>query len=172
MAVWQFMGKGIVSLREAGTTGAFVDLGNVLDLKLTASETVKEQKNMRDSSGGAAATSRKIDKVELSMTLGEASPENLSLGFQAVKDVALGIHTIELFAESSKVYEVKFEGLNELNDGKRFDAEFFRVRFGPASNLDFINEDIATLPLKATIERDATKTGTGISKFAKLTIEE
>lgn len=192
MAVWQFVGKGKVKVRKAGTTDTLRELGNVMDVTITATELVKEQKNMQDAGGGLAASLRRVDKAEVAITLGEFSPENLAMANLAsvvtttgtAAEVGSGTilepefpatpttHRIEAYVNSSTVWEVHFEGLNELNDGKYFKALFHRVRLGVAAKLDLIGDDITTLPIKGLIERDPTKTGAGTSKFFYLDIEE
>lgn len=171
MSVSQYVGKGIITITHYDGTGTPIDLGNVLDLKLAISESVKEQKNMRDAGGGLATSSRRIDKVELTITLGELNPDNLALatagGFTI--DGTTQENIIELFTTSAALYRVDFAGLNELDGGSSVAIVFYKVRFGPASSLDLLGDEISTGVLKATVERDNTITGAGLSKFGKIT---
>lgn len=266
---FQFVGKGKLYLKEPGSSDDnYRDAGNVMELKVIPSETVKEQKNMRTAGGGLAASYRRIEKAELSIVFGEHSPENMEIAASgtasdgtsaetysigtspaaaaiaaaAAATVAAGLTSgadataltaaalaltaaaigalpgtttaaasdatdaaaatagapataltaaaaaltaaaaattvvpgspqsvIELFTVGSKVWAVKFVGLNEMSDGSPVIAYFYKARFGPTSSLDFLSDDIATLPVKATLERDETVTGAGVSKYGRVEV--
>ncbi|MBF0371237.1 MAG: hypothetical protein HQL52_17450 [Magnetococcales bacterium] len=78
MGLYSYKGSGKVYARPfAG--GKLRYLGNNKELKISVSEEVHELKNYDDPQGGTADIVRRIDKVEISVTLSEFSPENLAL---------------------------------------------------------------------------------------------
>lgn len=173
---FQYVGKGVVTIKEFGTTDTPTDLGNVLEFKMAVTEVVKEQPNMRDASGGNAATLRKVSKVELTLKMGEWSPTGLALVTGGELDsIVTGTppadttaHTIELFVNSPKLWELKFTGLNEMNSGSAVVATFYKGRMGYAESFSFLSDDITNLDVKVSCEADSTKTGVGVSKYGKI----
>lgn len=72
--------------------------------------------------------------------------------------------TIQALVASGKRYRHVFLGLNEARSGKPVVIEVFRVNHSPAS-LSFIGDDFKGMEFTAKVEKDPTKTGTGISQY-------
>lgn len=74
-----YIGKGKVYLRRKGVAEAMRFLGNVTNLTLDISETVKETKDFTQSGGGTDCQVRRIDKVEANMSIQCFSEKNWAL---------------------------------------------------------------------------------------------
>lgn len=66
-------------------------------------------------------------------------------------------------------YHVIFDGINERNSQPIL-ADWFRVQFGPAKNIEFIGDDYVSFDVEGKLLKDETKTGTGISQYYTLRI--
>lgn len=78
-------------------------------------------------------------------------------------------HSIEGLVNLNKDYYLLFDGINEVDDSP-FLGMFYKVKFGPAKNVEFIGEDFVSLDLEGTVQKDDMKTGTGLSKYMSLRV--
>lgn len=85
---------------------------------------------------------------------------------QAIQvDYAYAKHvTIQALVKSGKRFKMVFIGLNEARSGKPVVIEVFKVNHSPAS-LSFIGDEFQGMEFTAKAEKDATKTGSGISQY-------
>lgn len=72
--------------------------------------------------------------------------------------------TIQALVKSGKRFRLVFIGLNEARSGKPVVIEVFKVNHSPAS-LSFIGSEFQGMEFTAKAEKDATKTGTGLSQY-------
>lgn len=80
-------------------------------------------------------------------------------------DYAYAKHvTIQALVKSGKRFRMVFIGLNEARSGKPVVIEVFKVNHSPAS-LSFIGDEFQGMEFTAKAEKDATKTGNGISQY-------
>ena len=77
--------------------------------------------------------------------------------------------TIQALVASGKRYRMVFLGLNEARSNKPVVIEVFRVNHSPA-NLSFIGDEFQGMTFSAKVEKDPTKTGSGVSQY--LTIKD
>lgn len=75
---------------------------------------------------------------------------------------------IEILTNSGYEYGLFFEGFNDADNGLEFNVEIYRTKFSPTSGLGFIQDDFAESPLEGQAMVDATKSGAGVSKYAKI----
>lgn len=80
---------------------------------------------------------------------------------------ALAAESIEGQINLTREYHVIFDGINERT-GHAFLADWYRVKFGPAKNIEFIGEDYISFDVEGTLLKDESKTGTGVSQYYKL----
>ncbi len=73
-----YIGSGKIYLRVAGSAAPLAEIGNVSKLEFAVSEDVKELKDYTQPGGGTYNEVRRISAVELSMTVHDLSPANLS----------------------------------------------------------------------------------------------
>lgn len=79
----------------------------------------------------------------------------------------LAAESIEGQIELTREYHVVFDGINERT-GNAMLADWFRVKFGPAKNIEFIGDDYISFDVEGTLLKDESKTGTGVSQYYKL----
>ncbi len=79
----------------------------------------------------------------------------------------LAAESIEGQVNLTREYHVIFDGINERN-GNGMLADWYRVKFGPAKNIEFIGDDYINFDVEGTLLKDETKTGTGVSQYYKL----
>lgn len=77
---------------------------------------------------------------------------------------ALAGNTIEGLINLTDEYHLLVDGINE-RDNKPVLADYYRVKFGPAKNVEWIGDDFVSLTLEGTVLKDETKTGTGVSQY-------
>jgi hypothetical protein len=75
---YSYLGSGKIYLREVGSAAGLVEVGNASALSLAISEEIKEQKDFTQTGGGTMNEVRRISSVEVSMTVHNLSPQNLS----------------------------------------------------------------------------------------------
>lgn len=76
---YSYIGSGKIYLRELGAgSKGLIEVGNASALSFSVSEEVKELKDFTNPGGGTYNEVRRIDAVEVSMTLHDLNPENLS----------------------------------------------------------------------------------------------
>jgi hypothetical protein len=78
---------------------------------------------------------------------------------------------VQALVNSSKEYELLFEGLNEARSGKRTRVRAWRVKAGALANLALIGEEYAAMEQTGKLLKDTTKTGAGVSQYFKAEIE-
>ena len=76
---YSYIGKGSVSVREKGTATPLRPIGNVDSLSLKATEEKKELKDFQNAGGGNANSLRRIQAVELSMSIRDFVGENIAM---------------------------------------------------------------------------------------------
>ena len=76
---YSYIGKGSVYIAEKGTTTPMRPIGNVDSLSLKATEEKKELKDNQNAGGGTANSLRRIQAVELSMSMRDFVGENIAL---------------------------------------------------------------------------------------------
>lgn len=74
---YSYIGSGRVYLRDL-STGSLVEVGNVSALNFAVSEDVKTLKDFTTPGGGTYNEVRRIESVEMSLTMHDLSPENLA----------------------------------------------------------------------------------------------
>lgn len=72
------MQVGQVYARKYGTNDPMIPVGNVLELTLSHSEEVKSQKDMTTLGGGLHAEVRRVDGVEVTMSMADINVSNLA----------------------------------------------------------------------------------------------
>ena len=75
---------------------------------------------------------------------------------------------IEVLTNSGYEYGLFFEGFNDADNGNEFNVEIYRTKFSPTGGLGFIQDDFAEAALEGQAMVDASKSGAGISKYAKI----
>lgn len=76
--------------------------------------------------------------------------------------------TIEGLIASAPELEILFEGVNEADSNSVVNVDLWRVKLGPPSDVQFISEEFGELAIEATLVRDPTKTGAGISQYLRV----
>lgn len=79
-----------------------------------------------------------------------------------------GATSIEMLTESSKEYNLVFDGLNEASSGDPVEITCHRIKFSPTSDLGLISDDFASLALGFDLLKDEAITGDGISRYARI----
>lgn len=100
----------------------------------------------------------------------------LVIGTGAIDDAGVQVSytsmaqdVVEMLTNSGKEYELHFDGLNEANSGKAVHIVIHRLKFSPASGMDWLGDDFAELPLAFDMLADESITALGKSKYAKVT---
>lgn len=108
---YSYIGSGPIYLREIGATTGLLEIGNCSALSFSVSEEVKELKDYTNPGGGTYNEVRRIEAVEVSMTLHSLSPANLARAtYGAASAVAAGTVT----GESQVAYKGAFIPFNFL----------------------------------------------------------
>lgn len=76
---------------------------------------------------------------------------------------------IEMLTNSGYEYGLFMEGFNDADNGLPFNVQIYRCKFSPTAGLGFIQDDFAEIALSGSALVDASKTGAGVSKYAKIT---
>ena len=79
---------------------------------------------------------------------------------------------VEALSAAGKEYTIVFDGLNEADSGKPVALECHRCKFNPTQALALISDDFGSLPLSFDVLKDDLITGTGLSKFMKLSLAQ
>lgn len=97
---YSYLGSGKISIREVGALAPLLEVGNCSALSFNVNEDVKELKDYTKPGGGTYNEVRRIESVEMSLTVHDLSPENLAramygnvdaISTSAVVGEALGI---------------------------------------------------------------------------------
>ena len=75
---YSYLGSGKVYLRPYGAAQGLVEVGNVSELTLGVNETTVSIKDFTQPGGGTRNEVRRIESVDLQMTMSDLSPENLA----------------------------------------------------------------------------------------------
>lgn len=75
--------------------------------------------------------------------------------------------TIQALVASGKRYRHVFVGLNEARSNKPVIIEAFRIAHSPAS-LSLISDEFGGMEFTAKVEKDPTRTGTGLSQYLEI----
>lgn len=76
---------------------------------------------------------------------------------------------IQMLTSSGQEYRFLIDGLNDADSGKVHVIEIYRWKPEPTSGLDLIGDKMGRLQIQGPILADATKTGAGMSKYARMT---
>jgi|GEM_PF-2039531 len=101
------------------------------------------------------------------INMGAGQP-NIMVSYQRAEHSA-----VELFTRTSLPVVLAFDGVNVV-DARPVNFQLYRVRFGPATNMTVIGDNISKLELSGEIERDNTKPigtpGNRLSQYGTLKI--
>lgn len=86
----------------------------------------------------------------------------IKIDYQAAKSV-----DVEGLTNLTQEGLFTFDGFNERNNAA-FLGDFWRVKFGPAKSVEFIGDDYLSFDCEASILKDETKTGVGVSQYYKI----
>ena len=75
---------------------------------------------------------------------------------------------IEMLTAAAKEYTLMVDGLNEADSGKPVRITMHRAKPAAASEISYIGDDFATLPVDFELLSDSTITAAGKSKYAKI----
>lgn len=77
--------------------------------------------------------------------------------------------SVSFLSAAQKEYFLSFENINKLNANDPGAVEAYRVRFDPASLLDFLSDEVQSLELTGTMLADSTKlvTDTEFGQFGR-----
>lgn len=78
MADYSYLGSGKASLREIGSAGGFIEVGNCSALGFAVTEETKELKDYTQPGGGTYNEVKRISAVEASISMHDLSPANLA----------------------------------------------------------------------------------------------
>lgn len=170
MANYAYMGKGIVTLQEGA--GPAVDIGNVSSLAFNINENTINLPNYRTPGGGSYASVKRIDTVEVSMTLHDLSPENLSMVLFGTTTSADSVATIEALTTGAKEFKMVFNGVNEAATGRTVTVTIHRLKIGAAQGLNLIGDDFAAMEVTGEVMLDTSITTEGLSQFFKVEMTE
>jgi len=147
---------------SAGVEGEFIpfdhprDSSQPLTVKDSADTALTEDVDYTVSAGGIVVIGG-----------GGIDDQGVKLSYQSA-----GADVVEMLTNSGKEYVMLFEGLNEANSGKAVKIVIHRVKFSPASGMDWLGDDFAELPLSFDMLADNSITAAGKSKYAKVSFEQ
>lgn len=81
-----------------------------------------------------------------------------------------GYDIVQALTQSGTILEMSFGGVNEADSNAPLVVDLFRVSLGAAKNIGFIGDDFASLDLEGELLIDTSKTGTGISRYMKISM--
>jgi hypothetical protein len=81
---------------------------------------------------------------------------------------AAGVDVIEAMTTSGRTFEMLFEGMNEAGTQRRANIIIYRVKFGAASDLNFIGDDFASMSVTGEALKDSRTFGAGRSAFFRI----
>lgn len=79
---------------------------------------------------------------------------------------------VEALTAAGAEFEMVFDGLNEAQSGKAVTVRVHRLKFSPAQGLGLIGDEFAELQMSADVLIDNSITGTGISRYFKVAMEQ
>lgn len=97
MSDYSYIGVGKVYMRVFGADAGLLPVGNVSALSLAISEETKELKDFTQAGGGTYNEVRRVESVEVSLTIHDLSPDNLAKAvFGDASAIAAGTVTDEV----------------------------------------------------------------------------
>lgn len=81
-----------------------------------------------------------------------------------------GFEVVQALTDAAPTLEMRFGGVNEADDGNPLTVDLFRVKMGATSGFGLIHSDFGTLDIKGEVLLDTTKTGSGVSRFFKVSM--
>ncbi|MFQ3230861.1 hypothetical protein [Reinekea sp.] len=82
---------------------------------------------------------------------------------------SLGADVVEMLTNSGKEYELHFDGLNEADSGRAVQIIIHRLKFSPASGMDWLGDDFAEMPLEFDLLSAGNIVAAGKSQYVKVT---
>lgn len=79
---------------------------------------------------------------------------------------------VQAMVNSAKNYEVTFAGLNEADSGKATVIQMHKVSHGVMSQFAAIGDDFGAGEVTGKLQKDTTKTGTGVSQYYYVDMED
>lgn len=107
---YSYIGVGKFYLKVAGSAAGLVAVGNASALAMNVTEDVKTLKDYTQSGGGTYNEVRRVDAVELAVTIHDLSPENLAI---ALRGTASANSTTTVTDESHVAYVGAFIPTNK-----------------------------------------------------------
>lgn len=101
MQDYSYIGVGKAYLQEIGANTGLIEVGNASALSFTVNEDVKELKDFTKTGGGTQNEVRRIDSVEVSITIHDINAINLG---RAVYGAASNVASAAVVGESLTVY--------------------------------------------------------------------
>lgn len=93
---------------------------------------------------------------------------SISNGTALLVDYDYGAYDkIEAATQGSKDYEFVFDGVNVANANKPRRVQIFKLRLGPAEQMELIGESHSTMTLTGTVVKDTSIVGAGLSQYFK-----
>lgn len=80
-------------------------------------------------------------------------------------------HDVQALIKSAPLVSIMLDGVNNVT-GKAALGRYWKAKLGVASQVEHIGEDFGTLPVAFTLLKDQTITGSGVSKFLNLELED
>ena len=65
--------------------------------------------------------------------------------------------SVSMLTASTKEYAAMFENINKANENDAGSVELYRVRFDPASNMDYLSDELQIPQLTGSVLADTTK---------------
>lgn len=143
------IGKGILAFKREGAA-SFRDLGNCISAHIASANEFLEHFSSRE---GVKKKDLEVvvkQGATFAMTLEEFTAENLALmALGDANEAAVGGPTIELFAQTSIIGELRITATNDV--GPRVDAHLFRVSIKPTGDLGFIEDEWGNMEIEAEL---------------------
>lgn len=160
-------GGAVVAEEHAAYAGGFVKLDKIPD---TSTIVVKDITGVTTYVAGTDYEVRTggifiLDGTTIPAPV--AGAENIEVDYTAVAS-----KKVQALVESDKQYEIVFAGLNEARSGKAAIIQCHRVNHGVMSQFAAIGEDYGAGEVSGKLLIDTTKTGTGVSKYFTVELED
>jgi len=144
-----YIGKGIVSFKQAPTETTFRDVGNVPEFEW---QPEIEKLDHFSSRSGVKSKDRSIIVSKAGQTrivLEEWTIDNLAVAFLGGKNVDAGTTHIDIFNKSEVTGQLKFVGTNDV--GTKFELLLLSVSFIPGSAINMISDEWGSLELTGEV---------------------
>jgi len=80
----------------------------------------------------------------------------------------VALDSVDILTSAFGTFQLYLDGLNEMESGSPVLIELYKFTFGPAAALAMISDDPAELAISGKLVADASKTGVGVSQYAKI----